>query len=388
MKRATLLGVACVSAATATAADKLVTVTIDTEYQLKVDLPVVNPAVLATSILGDCPSIDMLGIGLSAMESDDNHSFNFNLNVDVPGAIEKAVDVVRNGEPEWPTPTAGICATERKSSLVHVSGGCNLYVFALGNFRPRQRARAQVSVCETFVIQSDSNAILELPIRLKAGAFAAESFGDPNETYAKASASFHGVLTGDPVVGGSVNLGGGELYVESVTVIPEEDTIDLGETVSLQVVPGENRVTAMVTGEFEVITQAKATGLFGSLAGSATGGVDLPGSFEVGFITGSGGSPLPPGIRIVSETSGMTYADTTAPEQHQPGLSLALTSGSPILSWNSHDSFDYQVEWNDGSGWFSFPAVLAGNGATMMFRDETAILPVARLYRLRYVPVP
>jgi hypothetical protein len=310
------------------------------------------------------------------------------LDFDASGLIEDVADMIVNGGKISLVPTVGICANASESSVVHVSGGIDLYAFAIGSVTRRQKATARVKVCETYVIHSEHHATLELPVRLAASAFAAESFGAPKETFAKVSAELSGSVTGPAVAGGSIALGGGSLAVESETVIPNEDSVDFAETVTLQVIPGENRVTAAVAGSFEVLVQARGGGLFGSVSGSATGGIDLPGSFEVGFITGPGGSALPPGIRIVSAVTGITHADTTAAVGHQPRLAIGLVSGVPVLSWNSHRDFAYRMEWHDGTAWHPFPETWVGSGATRLFIDRTSPLPGSRLYRLRYDPAP
>src|SRR4029453_10267322 len=104
-------------------------------------------------------------------------------------------------------------------------------------------------------------------------------------------------------------VNGGCVQVESESVIPVQGEIDEGQIFSLPVSPGTQNVVVDLTAEIESKSQAKSTGLFGSLSGAGTAGISMPGSVRLGNFTGPGGGPLPAGPRPRSLSGGMTYAD-------------------------------------------------------------------------------
>src|SRR5206468_5986981 len=91
-----------------------------------------------------------------------------------------------------------------------------------------------------------------------------------------------------------------------------------------------------VVAQIESKSQAKSTGLFGIISGAATAGVSLPGSLFLGNIRGAGGTALPSGVLIRSDSTGFVYADTRPLSVPTPGSAhadlLRLANPYPIGS--------------------------------------------------------
>ncbi|MCC5787198.1 MAG: hypothetical protein JJU33_10915 [Phycisphaerales bacterium] len=191
-----------------------------------------------------------------------------------------------------------------------LSGSASLYSFAIGGgmsggFTYIRRATTTVEMNMPLEIFSETQQTIELPISISGDVFAAESFGDPAQTRGYAKLTLSG-----SVAGVSVNE---TVEVESVSVIPEQDSINFNQSIPVVVQPGLNTIHVSVSGEAEIEAVATSAGIFGSLSGAATAGVNLPNSIRIRRFTGAGGGPLPPGIIVRNPDTGVVYENTADP---------------------------------------------------------------------------
>jgi hypothetical protein len=324
-----------------------VEVSLHAERWIDLTVPIPIPVQIPGVTIDVCqPSIEFGKFGASVtFGAGGNNSLDADFNFDVFAAAGDLMEMLDdNFEVESGIPSSFECTLSFHETLAHTSGNANTYAFHAGGGGPvGQRVWGTIRFCDTVEIQADQSGTVELPVHVGATAFAAESFGDPNATYGRARVCLSGSVGGQAVSGGCVE-------VESESVIPIQAAIDEGQVFSLPVSPGTQTVVVDLTAEIESKSQAKGTGLFGTIAGAATAGVTMPGSVRIGNFTGPGGGALPAGLRIRSLTGGMTYANTSlagvpgsdvAPggvrmaNPYLPGSTITVPAGP--AAWWIHD---------------------------------------------------
>ena len=321
-----------------------VEVSLRAERWINLTTPIPIPVQIPGVTIDVCqPSIEFGKFGVSVtFGAGSNNSLDADFDFDVFAAAGDLMELLEdNFEVESGIPSSFECTLSFHEKLAHASGNANTYAFHAGGGGPvGQRVWGTIRFCDTVEIQADQSGTVELPVHVGATAFAAESFGDPDATYGRARVCLSGSVGGQAVSGGCVE-------VESESVIPVQGSIDEGQVFSLPVSPGTQTVLVDLTAEIESKSQAKGTGLFGTISGAGTAGVSMPGSIQIGNFTGPGGGPLPSGLRIRSLTGGMTYANTStvgvpatgdaAPgvrmaNPYRPGATITAASG-PAAWW-------------------------------------------------------
>ena len=169
------------------------------------------------------------------------------------------------------------------------SGGANYTRIAVGSW----------TMNDTVEITSPFAQVIELPIHIHGDVLAAESFGDPNQTWGKAELEIIGTALGQPIDRG--------VCVESTTVIPTTAQIQVTDYVPIAVPAGVSTHTISLTSRSRVETRAQSAGLFGTITGAATAAVDAPNSIRVGRFRAAGGGALPAGTRVRGLLSGVAY---------------------------------------------------------------------------------
>lgn len=356
---------------TVTGSENPVRVEIEAESQFGTDVPIFSPAILLASVFSDCPRSQVLGLQVSGNDGDQQNGLDINLDYNFSGALRNGVSVIINKSLRSIRPSVGLCSSINENQILHVEGSMNTYAFAFTNVSQRRKAMAQVSLCDTLIIESQSATTIELPVALKASAVVAESFGAPDDTFGRVTANFSGTI-------GSTNLNGGSLSIESVSVIPETAEIDLGEGVELTLAEGENYFQINIIGEFVTESKATSAGLFGLISGSATAGITLPGSFDIGIPTGLNGSPLPRGIRVASKSTGEVIVDTMPIERID--VNIRFQNNEPILSWTASKTGEYEIQTLSGSAWKLLDVTPGQQGENLTYKD--LLSADTRIYRI------
>jgi len=247
----------------------------------------------------DCFGIGAFGFSLHFDCCDD---FSADLDFSMAGLIDSVPGIIMDGiqvSPSQLIPQP--CGNTVIEDYGRVSGGFSLYAVSFGTeTRFVRKATSEILMNDTVIITSGTNGIVELHFGISGSMFAAESFGSVTDTYGKARLALGGTVDG-------VSLGPLETAIESVTVIPELGSINESVAIVIPVSVGDNVIPISVTGTAEVEVSAKCAGLFCSLTGSATAGINPGFSISLGPFTGSNGAPLPNDIVITSMTSGITY---------------------------------------------------------------------------------
>lgn len=208
--------------------------------------------------------------------------------------------------PTCPVPSIDSCGPSVVQRLTYATlrGAVNSYVVGAGGGFSGGASftriiEGEISWSETLEIESPAATTLELPLTLTGTVFGAESFGNPDQTYARVRLTLTGSFAGQSV--------SEEVSVESISVIPEQRSIDVTPRIPVSVPAGRSLWPVSVTGQARVETKATSAGLFGTIVGAATGGADFPNSIKIGRFSGAGGAPLPPGITIRGASSGIAY---------------------------------------------------------------------------------
>ncbi|QOJ00242.1 MAG: hypothetical protein HRU70_06970 [Phycisphaeraceae bacterium] len=285
------------------------------EYSVQVagtELPVSLPGSILNVTLSPCVediSVDFLGWSLSASRGDGNNTAGAELSFDVVSFGQSAFDRINDfasGEGfNW---DGGItiqdCPVTGSKPLGRVGGSISLYSFWIGGGGPYvQKIRNDFVACDTIIVDADGPAVVEIPVTLSGSVLAAEAFGDPVHTFGKSRLRLSGVIAGQ-------SIGPDEVSVESVSVIPEQASINRTTIIRVPLHAGRNQFEMTVTGFAEVEASAKSTGLFGLVSGASTVQASYPNTILLGYFRGENGGPLPPGLRIASATSALVYADT------------------------------------------------------------------------------
>jgi hypothetical protein len=305
------------------------------EYWTDATVPIPLPFHIPLVTVDVCqPSFEVGKFGASLTIGDSNNGISADFGFSLQDAVFDLIPLIDDGfAPPDDISTNLQCTVSLRDTMAHVSGGANTYAFHIGGGGPfGQRVWGTIRMCDQIVIDSSVPASLELPVHVSASVVTAESFGDPNQTYGIARVCLSGSAAG-------VGIGGACLADTSVSVIPTPRDLDVSQTIPIDVVVGRTIVPVDMVAEIESKSQAKSTGLFGIISGAATAGVSLPGSLFIGNIRGAGGTAIPPGILIQSDSTGFVYADTRTVDVSGPASprSRALTlanpyrAGSPIM---------------------------------------------------------
>ena len=152
---------------------------------------------------------------------------------------------------------------------------------------------------ETLEITSPVAQVIQLPVHISGDVLAAESFGDPAQTWGKARLEIVGTAFGQ-VVDRSI-------VVESQTVLPTTDQIAVTDLVPIAVPAGASLHTVSLTSRSRVEARAQSAGLFGTITGAATAGVNAPNSIRIGRFQAAGGGPIAAGTVIRGTQTGVVY---------------------------------------------------------------------------------
>lgn len=174
-----------------------------------------------------------------------------------------------------------------------ISGSPNAEIYNLG--------KAEIDACDTIVVTSQTPTTIELPVSIHGSVTVGGSC-----TAGVTSSEAVAVLRLSGTIGGQ-NVGPFQVKVEGTPLV-ETAAIVEGQVVSLPVNIGTNTFEMTIHGEAEVRSVAQAVSPFFPCA--TTAGVDFPNTIRIGMLTGPGGGPLPDGLYIRSQLTGMLYGNT------------------------------------------------------------------------------
>ena len=190
---------------------------------------------------------------------------------------------------------------------------------------------------DTIEIVSDRDVVIALPLHASGSVLAAESFGTA-ATEGFASLGITGTAAGQAV--------DACVSVTSVSVIPEQDSIDVTELIQVPLTAGVNTISIDLTAMGMARSTAQGAGL---ITGSATAGVDFNNTLNFGRFTASDGGPLPPGLVIRSTTTDLVYEDTTKQsllgDVNQDG-SVDLLDVQPFVDLLTDGGFQVEADIN------------------------------------------
>lgn len=263
-----------------------------------------------TTRMTNCTSIG-LPYGVGAVEIRENPDDNWDVSIDINWTNDptEIITSICGLSPLCPVPPIDNCGPEilQRIDYHSVRGGISAYVAAAGGGFTggasfRRIATGTIVVNDVLEITSPEATTLELPILAAGDVFGAESFGNPEETWGRAKLEVTGTAAGE-----SINL---RCSVDSISVIPEQASINITRSVPLAVSAGVNLFPISLVALAEVDTKATSAGLFGTITGAATAGASFGNSLRILRITGAGGAPLPPNVIIRGVTTGVVYEDT------------------------------------------------------------------------------
>lgn len=250
---------------------------------------------IAESFETGCGTIDLLGVTISGKPGDQS-------SVDVAAVVamsaERIMEFTRKGV-TWNNiaqafvPKITPCNRKPREYTEHLGGSTTLYVMHAGTGPYRKKiCRATYHTCQTVVVENPTTNAIEVPITVHGAVWTAGSFALDERTYGRARLRAWGGVAGE--------LFDEKIEVRAADIFPTGDGIDYKRT--FIVAPGRGRHVAQIELFAESLTevQAKAGGLFSSIACSATAGVDFPNSIEIGNFTGKDRGRLPAGVMVYS----------------------------------------------------------------------------------------
>lgn len=263
-----------------------------------------------TTRMSNCYSFGLpLGLGAAELRFNPNDSWDVSLKFNVTNTPTEIVSMFCGFVPGCPIPAVDSCGPEIEQYLdYHVlRGGINVQSAAAGGGFSggasfRRIATGTMIVNDVLEIEAPGPMTLELPILVAGEVFAAETFGNPAETWGKASIEITGTAAGE-----NINL---SCRTESETFLPEQCTINITHPVPMVVGAGVSTFPINLTCKAEVDVKATSAGLFGTITGTATAGANFGNSLRIRRITGPGGSPLPSGVVVRGLYSGVILEDT------------------------------------------------------------------------------
>jgi hypothetical protein len=269
------------------------------------NLSPVSPA--PTSSASICTSVDVpFTWGLVSIQLDAGSDYSLDVGLEFADTPQEVLETIIANLGDAPSILP--CGITIVEDYGHVYGAISLYSFAIGGGfsggnKFTRKATSSLAFRDVFQITSDVAQGIELPLSIAADIFAAESFGDPAETFGRVSLTLIGDFGGTPVAESGT--------VESVSVIPEQFAVGASRTLPVALAPGLNSFAIDLVATIDVETTATSAGLFGSISGAATAGATFPESIRIGRFRGQGGGPLPSGIAIRSlSRPGLVYECT------------------------------------------------------------------------------
>lgn len=249
----------------------------------------------------ECDTIEFAGVSYDATQSDGNGDLSARFGFNLAGALGATAGLIQAG---IGSPNFIDCTRTTTTPLLTAYGDINLYSFHAGGGGPfGKEVKINIKYDRDIEVHSPIATTLEVPYHVSGSVVAGESFGDAVTNRAVARLRLTGTVNGQ-------SIGSQEVEVESVTVIPETGSISFSGSVPVAVSPGVTLVPIHLTGEAYGLSVAKSTGLFGSISGAATAGVNFPNTIEIGGFTGVGGTEIPQGVRIIeSATGAVLYGD-------------------------------------------------------------------------------
>jgi len=240
-------------------------------------------------------------------------TMNAGVTLTVPASMytANALSVTTNGVNEAIMPQPGAGPPPGAGQLLYATGQVSLYSFGVTT----QRVRGNFHFADNINVFSPVATVLKLPVRMGMYGLASESFGIEALTFGRFLAGLSGSLNGVPI-------GGGSLFIQSVSVIPEQGTLNVVADVTFAVNAGMNAFALSVTSHFDVESASVPAGL---IAGASTVLFQLTG-LEVGRFASADGSPLPAGLTVQSADFGFSYIAVPEPTS----LTMAAMVGLPL----------------------------------------------------------
>jgi hypothetical protein len=234
--------------------------------------------------------------------------------VDTPHEVAGVITDLTLGQPPVPVTPCPPTVIRNYGAL---SGNVGLYAFAIGGgltggFTWIERASSSVTLNDNVIVAASETHVIEAPLAISGSVLGAESFGNPDQTWGKATLSMSGFI-GPQGFDERVS-------VESVSVIPTEASIDVETRVPIPIGVGQTALAISVNAQATVEAQAQSTGLFGTISGAATAAVSFPHSVEIMRFTGAGGGALPRDVLIQSAVDGYVYESTVRGDLNCDGL--------------------------------------------------------------------
>jgi hypothetical protein len=262
-----------------------------------------------TSRLYNCISLGFWEAGSVAIRYAPDSNWDIDIRFDFTDSPQEIARTICGMFPVCPVPVIDQCGPEIIERIAYhtLRGGISSYVAAAGGgfsggASYRRIVTATLVVDDVLEIDSPIDTVLELPVLASGNVFGAESFGNPDETWARARLEIVGIAAGE-----SIDL---RCQVESDSVFPTENAINVVRRVPLAVSAGRNFFPISLAAAAEVDLKATSAGLFGTITGSSTGGASFGNSLRLLRVTGTNDSPLPPGIVIRGGRNGVVYEDT------------------------------------------------------------------------------
>lgn len=317
-RRKTMVPVALLSIAVfANAAQGQCTPIVTGEYQARAGLggaiEPISPEIidLVIALAEQCGelSIEFLRVQATYDFDDGSNTLSFNSELGIKDFINtsatKVTDFFQLPNPLKPDFQVVPCVIVEEKPITDLGGNWGLTTISIGSGPNTIQASATFTICDELEVVTPVATTVELPLRLAGSVLAAESFGDPDVTRGYAQLMLSGSMAG-------ASVGPFVAEVESVSVIPEQESIDVSEVLLVDVAAGRTVFEMSVTGSATAEATALCTGLFCIITGAATAGIDFPGSIEIGNFTGPDGGPLPEGTRVTSLLTGATYVGAVA----------------------------------------------------------------------------
>jgi hypothetical protein len=296
----------------------------------------VHPSQTSTMYAYDCVSLGLpYAVGVIELQYDSNADFNVSVKF---SWTDTPTEVATNGcrlFPVCPLPWIDTCGpqiTERIDYGV-LRGSMNVYCAAAGGgisggASYTRIAEATIEWQEPLEIYSPTALQLRLPVSISGSVSGAESFGNPNGTWAKAELLVEGTVLGQAV--------SGEISVESVSVIPEQDSISQTFEAFVSLPAGSTQYAVDLHGHARVEARAESAGFYGTVVGAATAIVDFPNSIHIGRVTLADGSPLPAGVTVRGLNTGIYYeGNVGATNRYCEGAPNSVGAGAVIDSTGS-----------------------------------------------------
>ena len=282
----------------------------------QVELQINAPDIFPSPILDLCESPDSVGAFGTFTFNEDTNDVIIQLTVDFipePNDIldtsinNLIINLLTNGldfSYSWwdYLQDIDICFFVGQSHITKTAGKVEAYLAGAGNTVYEKTANYSMNYHDTLLVISSIPTIIELPMSVAATFVSGQTFANPAESEAVATAEITGTVQNE-----SVHVGKTVVWTGPNLGLVQQESVNDSKIAIIPVMPGANVI--MYDLKAKLTAHSKLKPLGGLIPAGINTAVIANGHVTIGQFTGPNGSTLPSGLKIIGQNTGIKYSD-------------------------------------------------------------------------------